>query len=174
MDNRHYAPLRVRGMSRVLPLLLIAAVAASVAACAPSAGTPSVPPATATPLMPTPTPNLVLQAPHVIGAWLSPVQNGPCEGICQTLSFTAPGPFDIVVTCDGYQQFSGSYPTVDYQLFDANGHQADAFHRQCGDPNVDKIMSFVVPEQQPAGTYQLIMHDWPWQCSITILAAMRS
>ena len=155
---------------RRLAMPLVLCAAALLASCNMGSTSP-VPTPSATIPLPTATPNIALSAPHIVAAWLSPVQGGPCEGICSTLSFTSSGPFVVLISCDGYQQYSGSLPTVDFTLFDANGHQADAFHRTCGDPNQDTVTSFDVPESFPAGGYQLVMNDFPWECSVTIIEA---
>lgn len=156
--------------TRRFALALIPCFCMLITSCSLGASNPAPTPTPTIP-QPTATPNIALSAPHVVAAWLSPFQSGPCEGVCSTVNFTTTGPFVMLVSCDGYQQFSGSLPTVDFQLFDANGHQVDAFHRTCGDPNKDVVTNFVVPESLPAGTYQLVINIFPWQCSVTVIEA---
>lgn len=135
----------------------------------------SAPTATATPtaVVSTPTPNLAQSAPQIIATWLSPVQDGPCPQACSTLNFTAKGPVYLVIACDGYQQFADSLPTFAFTLYDANGHQADAFQRQCGDPNQDVVSNIVIPEALAAGSYSLAITSFPWECSVTVIDASR-
>lgn len=127
--------------------------------------------ATPTLVAATPTPNLAQSAPKIIATWLSPVQAGPCPEACSTLKFTAKGPVYLVVSCDGYQQFADSLPTFSFTLYDANGHQADAYQRQCGDPNVDQVTNLVIPEALAAGPYSLSITSFPWECSVTVVDA---
>lgn len=150
-----------------------------LAGCAPfgagAASMATAPTATATPtvVVSTPTPNLAQAAPQIIATWLSPVQNGPCPQACSTLNFTAMGPVYLVIACDGYQQFADSLPTFAFTLYDANGHQADAFKRQCGDPNQDVVSNVVIPEALAAGKYSLSITSFPWECSVTVIDASR-
>src|SRR5262249_22981040 len=107
-------------MARYLLISLLLGAALLLPSCALGASSPAPTP-TATIPVPTPTPNIALSAPRIVVAWLSPNQ-GPCEGLCRSVSFTTSGPFVVLISCDGFQQFSGSLPTVDFQIIDANGH----------------------------------------------------
>lgn len=132
-------------------------------------------PVTATPttVVATPTPNLTKADPQIIASWLSPYQNGPCPQACSTLQFTAKGPVYFVVACNGYQQYADSQPAFAFTLYDANGHQSDAFQRQCGDASIDVVTNFVIPESLAAGPYSLSITSFPWVCSVTVVDASR-
>lgn len=143
------------------------------AGCDPFGATPAAATATSTIVLPTATPNLAQAAPKILTTWLSPIQNGPCPEACSTLKFTARGPVYIVVACNGFQQFADSAPTFEFTLYDANGHQADAFKQQCGDVNNDVVTNVVIPESLAAGPYTLSITNFPWECSVTIIDASR-
>lgn len=119
----------------------------------PTASAPAPTP-TPTRIVPTPTPNLVLQAPRVIAAWQSSSQYAGCDS-CGTINFTAKGPFDMIASCNPFQVFAGSDPSIQLQLFDGNGHLKDTVQHTCGDPNNNTVMTDVIPESVPAGQYQL-------------------
>ena len=143
----------------------------TLSGCAPFGAAAASATATPTTVMPTATPNLAQAAPKIIAAWLSPVQNGPCPQACSMLKFTANGPVYIVVACNGFQQFADSNPTFSFTLYDANGHQADAFQQQCGDPNADVVSNVVIPEALATGPYTLSITSFPWECSVTVIDA---
>lgn len=162
---------RARGPGLAAAALVVGLVL--LTGCDPFGATPAAATATSTIVLPTATPNLAQAAPKILATWLSPIQNGPCPEACSTLKFTARGPVYIVVACNGFQQFADSAPTFEFTLYDANGHQADAFKQQCGDVNNDVVTNVVIPESLAAGPYTLSITNFPWECSVTIIDASR-
>lgn len=121
----------------------------------------------ATPVVATPTPTLADRTPKVIAAWSS--VSLPCES-CSQFTFTANGPFYIVTACNPFQLFAGSNPSLEYQIFNSIGHLLDTISKTCGNPNNDTVATNVVPEELPAGQYQIQVIN-PASSTILILDA---
>ncbi len=120
---------------------------------ATSAAVHITPTASPTKIVPTATPDLTLREPHVLATYML-VTNVSCDS-CNTITFTSNGPFDMVASCNPFQVFAGSNPSLSIQLFNSNGHLIDTIEHTCGDPNQDVATTIIVPEQLPAGSYQL-------------------
>jgi hypothetical protein len=154
-------------------ILVLVAIASGILGHALNQNTPSLPIPTA--LHPTPTPHLVLRSPDVLGAWVSPqlAWAGPSQGP-PTISLTSTGAFAIEVSCIpdiGGDSEQAIHPSVSFQVFDGNGHQIDNVHQSCGGAGSQTVHTFVVPENVPAGSYQVTISDSPAQASMLILAA---
>lgn len=61
----------------------------------------------------------------------------------------------MIASCNPFDVFAGSDPSIELQLFDGNGHLKDTIQHTCGDPNNNTVMTDVIPESVPAGQYQL-------------------